>query len=556
MKTFRFAALTAILSIAATRTAAPAAHLPKLAVIIVVDQMRADYIDRFQADWTAGLKRIVSHGAWFHDAAYPYLGTVTCAGHATVSTGTFPNVHGVFANAWWDRKARELITCTEDSKAHNISYGPSVKGGESPRELKVSTFTDQMREQRSAHVVTLSLKARSAIMLAGHGGDAVTWLNDTLDGWASSSAYTKDPVAAVKTFVDANPIDADYGKTWTHALPDSRYQGPDDGLGESAPRGWERTFPHRLTGGGDKPDAIFHQQWEASPFADAYLGRMAASLAESFQLGKHDGTDVLGVSFSSTDIVGHDFGPRSQEVQDMYVRLDRTVGALLDRLDALVGRDEYVVALTADHGVSMIPDQAIKEGRDAGRITAAAIVDPIEKRMQAALGSGKYIARMTGNDLYFEHGQFEKLAKSPEALAAVIDTIAATPGIARVFRADELRGAADSHDPLLRAAALSYVPDRSGDLIFALKPGWMIGSSGTTHGSASPDDQHVPVVFMGRGVKPGRYTSAATPADVTPTLAALCGATMADVSGHILRAAIAAPAGTRSQKSSGGRRDP
>src|SRR5581483_1771042 len=322
----------------------------------------------------------------------------------------------------------------------------------------------------------------------------------------------------------ATPIDADYGKSWTHALPASRYQGPDDALGETPPRGWTKTFPHLLSGASDKPDAAFHQQWEASPFADAYLGRMAAALVESLQLGKHDGTDVLAVSFSSPDIIGHGFGPRSQEVQDTYFRLDKTIGALLDRLDALVGHDAYVVALSADHGVAMIPEQAVREGKDAGRLSAAAITDPVEKRIEASLGSGKFVARLIGNDLYFEPGQYEKLAKSPDALAAVIDTIAATPGVARVFRAEQLRDATDSSDKLLRAAALSYVPGRSGDLIVALKPGWMFGPTGTTHGS-----------------KPGRYAAAVTPADVAPTLAALCGVEMKDVAGHVLRTALTAP---------------
>src|SRR5205823_13580911 len=179
---------------------------------------------------------------------------------------------------------------------------------------------------------------------------------------------------------------------------------------EAPPKGWTKTFPHLLTGaGGDAPDPIFHQQWEASPFADAYLGRLAAALVESMKLGQHEGTDVLGVSFSSPDIVGHGFGPRSQEVQDIYAQLDRTIGALLDRLDALVGRDEYVVALTADHGVAMIPEQAIKEGKDAGRLTAATITEPVEKRAQAALGPGKYVARLSFNDLFFEPGMYDNL---------------------------------------------------------------------------------------------------------------------------------------------------
>ena len=167
----------------------------------------------------------------------------------------------------------------------------------------------------------------------------------------------------------------------------------------------------------------------------------------------------------------------------MYMHLDRTIGELLDRLDTLVGHEDYVVALSADHGVAEIPEQAVKEGKDAGRLTAAAVIDPAEKRAQAALGSGKYIARLSGNDLYFEDGMYAKLAASPAALEAVIGTVAATPGIARVFRSEQVRDGATSKDPARRAAALSYFPGRSGDLIIALKPGWMFGPTGTTHSS-------------------------------------------------------------------------
>src|SRR2546422_445280 len=160
--------------------------------------MRADYVDRFKADWTGGLKRMVDTGAWFRRAAYPYLSTVTCAGHATVSTGAFPHVHGIFQNVWWDRDSKKPVNCVEDSDVVDIGYASGAHGAEGPGRLTIPTFADQMRQRRSAHVVTMSLKDRSAIMLAGHGGDAVTWLSTTLDGWVTSSAFAKTPVPAVK----------------------------------------------------------------------------------------------------------------------------------------------------------------------------------------------------------------------------------------------------------------------------------------------------------------------------------------------------------------------
>lgn len=532
---------------------APGSHAapntPKLAVIIVVDQMRADYVDRFNGEWTGGLKRMVTQGAWFQQATYPYLTTVTCAGHATISTGSFPNTHGVFQNAWWDRDARRQMPCTEDPHATGVGYGVTVTGGDSPYRLQVPTFGDQMRALRKAHVVALSLKDRSAIMLGGHGGDAVTWLTNTADGWQTSSAYSATGVPAVKAFVDANPLAADFGKTWERVLPAASYSGPDDGLGEAPPEGWTRTFPHTLTGSAGKVDATYFAQWERSPLADAYLGRFAAALVQSLQLGKHEGTDVLAVSFSSPDLVGHKFGPRSHEVQDMYAHLDKTIGTLFDQLDAIVGKDHWVVGLSADHGVTPIPEQLVAEGRDGGRISGGAIVDAIEQVLKPALGEGRHVTvgatALVGvegrplsstrdmNDIYFEPRVYETISKSKPLTDAVIAAIAAHPGIQRVFRSQELRGAGKSRDPLLRAAALSYFPGRGGDLIFAAKPGWMISSAGTTHGSATADDQRVPVIFFGRGVKPGKYQQATSPADLAPTLAALCGFSM-KAEGHRL----------------------
>jgi predicted AlkP superfamily pyrophosphatase or phosphodiesterase len=527
------AAIAALLLSTGPSAASPTP--PKLAVIVVVDQMRADYVDRFKADWTGGLHRLVQQGAWFQEAAYPYLSTFTCAGHATISTGAFPHRHGVFQNGWWDRDFDRQMTCTQDLHAADIGYGVEVTGGDSAYRLAVPTFTDVMRTEHHAHVVSLSLKDRSAIMLGGHGGDAVTWLTNSLDGWVTSSVYTNGPVPQVKKFVDANPTTADFDKTWNRMLPPERYSGADNGLAEAPPPGWTSTFPHELKAQSEKPDLAYFTRWERSPFADAYVGRFAAALAESFHLGTHDHTDVLTVSFSSPDLVGHAFGPRSHEIQDMYAHLDLTLGLLFERLDALVGRDQWVVGLTADHGVTPIPEQLVADGQDAGRFSAQALTAALEKVLTPALGEGKHVAVVDSNDIYFKPGVYHKIAKSAPLQKDVIAVVAAQPGVLRVFRREELTAAAaTSHDALLRAAALSYFPGRGGDLILALKPGWMFSFNGTTHGGANLDDQRVPILIMGRGVKPGIYREPASPADVAPTLAALAGVTLRKAEGHPL----------------------
>jgi hypothetical protein len=500
--------------------------------------MRGDYVDRFQSNWTGGLKRLVSEGAWFHNAAYPYMKTVTCAGHATIATGTFPHTHGIIDNSWWDRDTQKVVPCTRDPNATAIAYGAPAASADTAFRLLVPTLGDVMRKDHGAHVVSLSVKERSAIMLAGHGGDAVTWVADTLDGWTTSSMYAAARVPAVEAFVSANPLAADFGKTWNRLLPESQYPGADNGIAEAAPPGWTRLFPHVLSGTNQRPDRSYGVQWEDSPFADAYLGRFAAALVEATKLGRREGTDLLTVGFSSPDFVGHAFGPDSQEVQDMYAQLDRTIGALLDQLDALVGRDQYVVALSADHGVTRIPEQLLVDGQDGGRVNAEVVKGVIDQQLTAAWGPGTWVSAVATNEIYFAPGVYERLQAAPATLLRVTTKLNAIPGVQQVLRAEQLRSGATASNRLVRSAALSYLAGRSGDLVLALKPGWMFSATGTTHGSANHDDQHVPVVFYGRGIKPGRHEEPATPADIAPTLAELCGIMLPRVEGHALRTAF------------------
>ena len=513
---------------------------PKLVVLIVVDQMRADYIDDFSKDWVAGLKRLVANGAWFQRAMYPYLATWTCPGHATVSTGTLPHRHGIIENSWFDRETASMVTCTADPAAHNLGLtaGQLASGKDSAAKLWSPTLGDELRAQKNAHIAGLSLKARSAIMLTGHGGDSAIWLNDALDGWETSSEYGAPPPTA-RAFVEANSMDSDYGKTWTRMLPNASYLHEDDGLAENPPPGWTSTFPHVLTSKSGHPDSEYRTQWERSPFADDYLGRFAAAMADGLGLGKHQTTDLLSLSFSTPDLVGHRFGPRSQEIQDVYAHLDRTIGILLDHLDATVGRDQYVVALTADHGIPAIPEQLVKDGVDAGRLAARSMTAVIEKAVSTVLGPGEYVARENSGEVYFKPSVYDRLTMKPGGIEAVVATIAKQPGVERVFRGEQLRDATKTTDWLLRAASLSYVQERSGDLLIAAKAGWRFSPNGTTHGTANPDDQHVPIVLMGRGIKHGVYKQAATPADVAPTLAALAGVLMPHAEGRVLREALA-----------------
>ena len=201
-------------------------------------------------------------------------------------------------------------------------------------------------------------------------------------------------------------------------------------------------------------------------------------------------------------------------------------------------RDRWVAALTADHGVSRLPEAVMRDGIDGGHVNSTAVVNAVENAMRPQLGTGRRVVALTGSDLYFAPGVYAKLQDSPGLMSSVINAIEAVPGVERVLRSDEVRGREKSSDPLVMAEALSYFNGRSGDLIIAPKPNWMVNTSGVTHGSANVDDRRVPIVLFGRGIQPGRYDQSVTPADVAPTLATLCGITLPQAEGHPLTVAL------------------
>ncbi len=522
--------------------AAAADHPPKLVVIVVVDQMRSDYIDRYGRQWTKGLHRLLDRGAWFRQAAYPYSQTVTCVGHSTVATGSLPMTHGIVDNSWFDRQTGQPTGCTDDSRVTLFSYAEPVTGGESATNLRVPTLSDEMRAQlpTTPRVVSLSMKDYVAVTLAGRHGDAVAWFSSSAHGFVTSAAFTRPPF--IQQFFTAHPIEADLSKTWTKTLPASSYLYDDAAPGERPPVFWTSSFPHPLSQPG-QPKTNAYVAWEMSPFSDAYLGQLAEAAVDDLRLGQGPGIDYLAVSFSALDLVGHDFGPRSHEVQDVLVRLDDTLGQLLDHLDEKVGADNYVLALTADHGVAPIPEQRAADGLDAGRVPALEIANRAQKALEAGLGAGKYVARVVGNSMYFEPGVMQRLEGQPAVLHAAIAQIEAMPGIARVFTSGELRDRNATGDPVRRAAALNYDPGRSGDLTIVPRPYWFLvgsaGGSGTTHGTPYGYDQHVPLIVIGPGVSSGQYLAPASPADIAPTLAFLCGITLASADGRVLQEALA-----------------
>ena len=523
---------------------------PKLVVLLVVDQMRADYVDKFLFQWTGGLKRLVEEGAWFRDAAYPYAATETCVGHSTISTGAFPATHGMIANAWWDRETQKLVTCTSDPNVKNIGYGGgNPQGGDSAWRMAVPSFAEELKFQTggATRIATFSLKARSAISMAGHKADAATWFDG--GNWITSSPYGVQPF--IEEQAKAHPPKADYGKTWALSLPEKSYLYGDKALGAVPPEGWDLTFPHPLRGktGSRGPDPAFYSQWFASPYADTALTELAEKAVDTLHLGSGAGTDFLGVSYSSVDGVGHAFGPRSREIQDILIRLDKDLGDLFAHLDQKVGRGNYVVALSADHGVAPTPEDLQQAGLDSGLLHFPELQTKIEKALAPLNYPKPSVASVNGSDIYFAPGVYDKLLHDHAAMQAVIEAVLSQPGVATVYRAEELQNRPATQSPALRAMAFSYFRGRSGDLFVVPKPYWLLdwtppGSArtfGTSHGTPYNYDQHIPVLLMGFGIQPGEYFQSVTPADIAPTLAALCGITLAPRDGHILSEALKKP---------------
>ncbi len=377
--------------------------------------------------------------------------------------------------------------------------------------------------------------------MAGHGGPntMVLWLEDK-GNFATSTAYAAAPWPEVDTYVSSHPISRDLTQVWTRLLPDPAYKFDDDAPGEAPPAGWGRTFPHDLASANADAAVAAREtalNWQHSPWSNAYLGDMASALVSQLRLGQHEATDMLAVSFSALDMVGHPYGPRSQEVQDVLVRLDATLGKLLTALDDEIGRDKYVVALSADHGVALIPEQAVEEGFAAGRISGVQLNDAIEQAGRTDVG-GPVVANISAPYIYLTPAANEKLRANPAARQAVSKAIRAVPGIDKVYWADELAQTTPTKDAMLAASRLSYVAYRGGDLMYVPKRYWIAAATGTTHGSPYDYDQQVPLIFMGSGIKAGSYGNAASPVDIASTFARLTGVSLAKTDGHALTDAL------------------
>lgn len=513
--------------------AAPAAPQPRLVVQIVIDQFHAAYPERYGSQWRHGLRRLFDEGAYFHEAAYPYAGTVTCAGHASIGTGALPAVHGMVLNAWYDRAIAARRPCTADETVTPVGFTKAITGKHSGRWLEVATFAERLAAAQPAgagRVAAFSLKARSAIGLAGKRGDAVAWFEPS-GSFATSSAYSAP--AWLQTYLKANPIERAVDASWTRARQADAYRGSDDGAGERPPAGWDTTFPHALSTGA--ANLQFYDRWQRSPYSDAYLADMAIAAVDEMRLGRGAGVDYLGVSFSALDLVGHKFGPDSHEVQDVLMRADEAIGRLLAHLDATVGPRNYVVAFSADHGVSPVPEAMAGNG---GRLPSADIRKIVESALDEAWGDAPQVVDVIGTDVYLSDAARTRLAADGRGIAAIRARLGAHPAVTAVMTGPELERGRETADPMLRARGLSYFPGRSGDLLVVLRENFTSSTDAASHGTEHAYDRRVPVILFGAHIERGRFAGAASPLDIAPTLARITGITLDRAYGRSLDAAV------------------
>ncbi len=496
---------------------------PRLTLFITVDAMGTDVLLRHKPRLKGGLRQLIDSGAFYPYAEYEYAKPRTAPGHTTLATGANPWRHGIVDNRIIDRATGKPERVFPDP-AHPVLEAPLSNEDVSPALLMAETLADRLRlsTQERGKAIALSGKARSAIPLAGRLGQAY-WYDETVGKFITGTWYTKELPGWLKTFNASNPPEAWFGKPWEPLLPRTEYTGEDDRAYEGEHYGLGRTFPHPLTGGLNAPGPHAYTAFAISPLALDHTVRAARAALEGEGLGKDEVPDLLAVSFSATDRVFHQYGPTSWEMQDALYRLDKAVGDLVTLAEkAAGGRANLLVVLTADHGGAAVPEQWAASGVPAERVNPTALSKELSEALRAQFG-GDVTATIEELDVYLGG----KTLEGGKVDGAAVRRAAATwlgkqPSVVLAVPRDDLYTAPDVAglvEPLRRG----YYPGRSGDVLYVVKPFHVISaaSTGTNHGTPYAYDRQVPVVFAGRGVKPGVYAQPISTTDVAPTVAAL-----------------------------------
>ncbi|WP_395052754.1 alkaline phosphatase PafA [Flavobacterium sp.] len=493
---------------------------PKLVVGIVVDQMKTEYLYRFNDDFSAnGFKRLMKNGYTFHNMHYNYLPTYTAPGHAAIFTGTTPAVNGIVGNEWFSRKLGKDIYCTEDASVKTIGDGTKIEGEMSPKNLLSTTITDELRLATNfkGKVIGMSLKDRGAILPAGHFANWAFWYSKT-GAFISSTFYGENLPTWVTDFNTEKHYLQYINKGWDLYKPIETYNESlvDDNVYEGKLNGAKAVFPYNLKEMYDKNDAGIIR---ATPFGNDLLAEFAMKAIEKEQLGNDEITDFLTVSFSSTDYVGHILGPRSIELQDTYLRLDQTIATFLAYLDKTVGKNNYLLFLTADH---------------AGAENAKFLKDNkynvtnIEPK-DIAKGLKKFSSDTFGADLVLDYSNFNLFFNKEIIKNKALDLVKVKQAfkeylltqeqVKTVYTEEEILANSGS-DMYLDFIAKGYDATQNGDLVVLDKPGFIeYGATGTSHGTVYSYDTHVPLLFYGWKIPKGETSDKKYITEIAPTIA-------------------------------------
>jgi predicted AlkP superfamily pyrophosphatase or phosphodiesterase len=508
----------------AVSTALPPGPRPKLVLAITVDQLRYDYLERFHDQFgDGGFKKLTDQGAFLTFARYNYYPTITGPGHASLWSGCPPSMHGIIANDWFDRRTQKSVYCVGDPDVTGVGT-VSAAGRMSPRNFIGANFCDQMRLHYHSKIIGLSMKDRAAILPAGKKPAGAYWFESSSGNFITSSYYVKELPAWVSKFNDRKRPKDFIGQTWDRLLPASAYPWPDDAAGEGTLASeTTHTFPHTVAP--SKSDGF--ETIIPTPYGNQLLEEFAEAAIEGEELGHDPQPDVLCVSFSSVDYCGHAFGPYSQEVQDVVLRLDQQLAGFLKFLDKRLGLQNVEIALSADHGVCPTPAFAVEQGFAGDRVDPMEIMTDLMAKLSEHFGPAKYLLtpRIFEGNLFYNHDTLKEKQLTPVMVTDFIREWAFTTGkFQACYSREQLL---DGRAPGLIGDRVvnGYNGERSGDAVLVYKPFTIYwpNPTGTTHGSPYSYDTHVPVLFYGPAFKPGRYADEFYITDIVPTLCATLG---------------------------------
>ena len=474
---------------ASVAAAAEPPQKPKLVVSIIVDQFRYDYLTRFKTDYNGGLRRLLTQGAVFTNAHYEHFPTVTAVGHSVFLTGAMPSVSGIINNDWYDRSAGKRVTSVSDDAVKMV--GGTGGSGASPHRLLVSTLGDELKAATGgkSRVIGISLKDRAAILPPGHAADAAFWFDSKTGTFVSSTYYLPDLPAWVKEF-NLKALEKFKGAEWV---------------------------------GGKLPsDEKLYSAILASPFGNELLESFAERAVQAENLGKSGASDLLTVSFSSNDYVGHEVGPDAPAVRAMCLTTDRLLDRFFKFLDATAGMNKTLVVLTADHGVAPLPEANIARRIPAGRMPEKIIQNTVQGELAKRYGDGKWILSSSEHSLYLNQELVRaRSLDNREVEESAREAALGIPHVFRVYTRTQLLNGNVPNDRIGNRVMNGFNQIRGADIYILLEPFWMSGARGTTHGTPFNYDSHVPILFMGPGIRTGIFDDNVMVNDIAPTLATM-----------------------------------